>query len=282
MNEKGLGQRLQEMRRSAGLTQQQLCQLANLSFSTLTKIERGAIKSPSIFTIQSIANALGMGLDRLLGTQDTSDQIAKQTRSGVSFIFFDVNGCLVRFYHRAFAQIAKDYSVAPDLVEMAFLHYNADACRGVLNMKDFNRLIAKRLGIASLDWPKYYLSAVEPMPGMWEVVSWANKNYGIGLLTNIMPGLLQALIKNKVVPDLAYDVVVDSSQTGLVKPDQAIFNLARERAKVEPDKILLIDDTRENVAMAEGLAWHVLWFDYAQPEESVEQVRTALDMELSV
>ena len=58
MDEKGLGHRLQQARKTAGLTQQSLCQIANLSYSTLAKIERGAIKAPSIFTIQSIADAL--------------------------------------------------------------------------------------------------------------------------------------------------------------------------------------------------------------------------------
>ena len=59
IDEKALGRRLQEARQAAGLTQQALCQKAELSYSTLAKIERGAIKAPSIFTIQSIAAALG-------------------------------------------------------------------------------------------------------------------------------------------------------------------------------------------------------------------------------
>lgn len=279
MDEKGLGKRLQDMRRKADLTQQQLCQTANLSFSTLTKIERGAIKSPSIFTIKSIAQALGMGVDELIGIKAPSKAKTQETKSGVQFVFFDVNGCLLRFYHRAFAQIAIDYGLPPDLIEMAFLHYNTDACLGVITMEDFNRVIAKRLGIPSLDWPKYYLAAVEPMPGMSEVVSWASKHYGVGLLTNIMPGLLPSLISRKIIPNLDYEVVIDSSQTGLVKPDPAIFNLARDKAQVAADKLLLIDDTRENVAMAESLGWHVLWFDYSQPEESVEQVKMALQID---
>ena len=278
MDEKGLGRRLQDMRRCKGLTQQQLCQAANLSFSTLTKIERGAIKSPSIFTILSIANALNMGLDELLGNKAKNKIYQNETKSGVRFVFFDVNGCLLRFYHRAFAQIAKDYGVSPDLVEMAFLHYDSDACRGVLSMNDFNKVIAKRLGIPTINWPEYYLSAVEAMPGMDLVVEWASKNYGIGLLTNIMPGLLDTLLKNNIVPNINYDVIVDSSKTGLIKPDPEVFKLASEEAKMEPNKLLLVDDTRENIAMAESLGWHVLWFDYAQPKESVEQVRMALDM----
>ena len=278
MDEKGLGKRLQEMRRNGGYTQQQLCQAANLSFSTLTKIERGAIKAPSIFTVASIAQALGLGLDELLGAKTKIEGKPRQTRSGVEFIFFDVNGCLVRFYHRAFAQIARDYGVSPDLVEMAFLHYNDDACRGSLSLNDFNKIIAKRLGIPSLDWLKYYLSAVEPMPGMHEVVAWANQNYGVGLLSNIMPGLLKELRQHNIIPDLKYDVIIDSSETGLIKPESKIFELAQAKTGLSADKLLLVDDTRENVAQAESMGWHVLWFDYAQPDESVEQVRMALDM----
>ena len=67
MNEKGLGLRLQKARKAAGLTQQELCQKSGLSYSTLAKIERGAIKSPSIFTIHQIAMVLNLGIDELLG-----------------------------------------------------------------------------------------------------------------------------------------------------------------------------------------------------------------------
>src|SRR3984957_6762731 len=100
LDEKSLGQRLQAARREAGLTQQMLCHRAGLSYSTLAKIERGAIKSPSIFTIQSIADALGTSLDELLGGKSSKSK--RQSKSGVRFVYFDVNGCLVHFFHRAF------------------------------------------------------------------------------------------------------------------------------------------------------------------------------------
>ncbi len=278
MDEKGLGKRLQTMRQRAGMTQQQLCLAANLSFSTLTKIERGAIRSPSVFTIQSIAGALGMGLDELVGFESPETK-RHVTKSGVRFVYFDVNGCLARFYHRAYIQIAQDYSLPADLVEMAFLHYNAAVCSGEISMSEFNRSIAKRLGIPKLDWVKYYLANIESMPGMAETVSWASEHYGVGLLTNVMPGILQELISRKIIPDLHYDAIIDSSKTGLLKPDPAIFALAAQKAALPPECLLLIDDTRENIATAEQLGWHVMWFDYAEPEMSVEQVRQALEFD---
>src|SRR4029077_19182097 len=99
MDEKTLGKRLQLARKKAGLTQQELCHKAGLSYSTLAKIERGAIKSPSIFTIQSIATALGLSLSDLMGEPGKHSGLAKKTsKSGVRFVYFDINGCLVRFF----------------------------------------------------------------------------------------------------------------------------------------------------------------------------------------
>src|SRR5262245_39050513 len=112
MDEIGLGKRLQSARQSVGLTQQDLCQKAGISYSTLAKIERGAIKAPSVFTIQSLSEVLGIGLDELLGTQPNQPQGKGRSHSGVTFVYFDINGCLVRFFHQAFNQLADESGVS--------------------------------------------------------------------------------------------------------------------------------------------------------------------------
>ena len=277
MDEHGLGRRLQEVRREAGLSQQDLCNQAGLSFSTLTKIERGAIKSPSIFTIMRIAESLGMGLDELL---DFKTQITQKGRSksGVSFVYFDVNGCLVRFYQRASARVAEDYGLAPELVEMAYLHYNDEICRGNITADDFNIAVAKRLGLPDINWADYYLEASEPLVEMHQTITWAAQHYRVGLLTNIMPGMLEQLLALGKVPALPYDVIVDSSTVGTIKPEPQIFALAAAEAAVPPEEILLVDDTQANLIAAEKQGWRVVWFDYARPEESAEHVREVLEL----
>lgn len=281
MDERGLGQRLQEARKAAGLTQQQLCAQANLSFSTLTKIERGAIKAPSIFTVQAIATALGTGLDTLLGHESPAppqSRTLSKTRSGVSFIYFDVNGCLVHFYQRAFAKLALETGAPSDQVETAFWHYNDDVCRGIMSLSDFNAKLAERLGVDSVDWQKYYLETVEPILQMQEVLKWASGHYKVGLLTNIMPGLLAAMRRDNQIPNVSYDAIIDSSEVAAIKPESKIYEIAQERAGVtDPKEILLIDDSRVNLMAAERLGWHVLWFDDSRPEESVERVRATLE-----
>lgn len=276
-DERALGKQLQKARQKAGLTQQGLCHRANLSYSTLAKIERGAIKAPSIFTIQAIAAALGLGLDTLLGSAVTAHQrTLLKTKSGVSFVYFDVNGCLVRFYERAFARIAEETGAPADVVETAFWHYNDAACRGTLSPIDFNEAFAERIGISSINWAEYYVAAAEPIPDMHELVTWTADNYKTGLLTNIMPGFITSLRAQGKIPALDYDVIIDSSAVGSIKPEPEIFEIAIAQAGVPAAEILLIDDTRSNLNAAEKLGMHVLWFDYARPEESVELIRSAL------
>lgn len=277
-NEKALGKRLQEARKAAGLTQQQLCHQANLSYSTLAKIERGAIKAPSIFTIQAIAEALNTGLDELMGASPAlPGRTLLKTKSGVRFIYFDVNGCLVQFYHQAFTRLAEETSNPADVVETAFWHYNDAVCRGTMSMSDFNAALAQRLGVTSIDWQKFYLDAARPVSEMHELLKWASERYKIGLLTNIMPGFLAAMREHGQIPDLPYDAIVDSSEIGAIKPEAKMYSAAQERAGVGANEILLIDDSRANLIAAERTGWNVLWFDSYHALESTANIRAALE-----
>ncbi|MEO5627540.1 MAG: HAD-IA family hydrolase [Candidatus Saccharimonadales bacterium] len=279
VDEKSLGLRLQAARKAAGLTQQELCQKAHLAYSTLAKIERGAIKSPSIFTIQSIADTVGLTLDQLIGSSlgNKPEALKKTAKSGVTFVYFDINGCLVRFFHQAFSRLAHETGVPVDQIETTFWHYNDEVCRGEMSMHDFNQAFAKRLRLASLDWARYYLDAVEPITEMHALLPWALEHFEVGLLSNIMPGLIGALQVAGKVPTLPYHSVIDSSVVKAIKPEPKIYQIAQEKAGVPASQILLVDDSRTNLMAAEKSGWHVLWFDDYRPSESVEHIRQALE-----
>lgn len=279
MDEKGLGHRLQAARLRAGLTQQMLCERADLSYSTLTKIERGAIKSPSIFTIQNIAVALGVSLEELLGVAMPSGspkKVKQRSRSGIAFVYFDINDCLVRFTHKAFIRLATESGASPDVVETLFWHYNDQVCRGDISLADFDAILSKELKITDVHWLDYYLDTVEPMPDMAKLVKWTAEHYSIGLLSNIMPGCIDALKRHHLLPDVQYDVILDSVTAGAIKPEARIFELATQKAACPASDILFIDDSRTNLMAAEKSGWHVLWFDGYQPQESVERIRETL------
>jgi FMN phosphatase YigB (HAD superfamily)/DNA-binding XRE family transcriptional regulator len=279
VDEKGLGKRLQAARQKAGLTQQDLCHQAGLSYSTLAKIERGAIKSPSIFTIAGIADVLHSSLDELVGFDFTAVKAApkRQAKSGVRFVYFDVNGCLVRFFHRAFTKLAQDTGASPDHIEMTFWHYNDIVCRGEMTLPEFNERFATQLGVPTMDWQKYYMDAIDPIPEMAELLQWAVGYYHVGLLTNIMPGFVQHMVQNGLLPDITYSAIIDSSQVHAIKPEAEIYEAAETKAGCRPSEILLVDDSRSNLMAAEKRGWHVLWFDDYLPGESATRVRAALE-----
>ncbi len=272
------GKRLQEARQQAGLTQQDLCDQADLSYSTLAKIERGAIKSPSVFTVEKIADVIGVTVDSLLGRQSEVTTAEKKiSKSGIRFVYFDINGCLVRFFHRAFTQLAEESGVSLEKIESVFWRYNDQINRGEMTMDEFNKLLATHLGKDNVAWQDYYLDAVDPIKEMHELVNWAHEHYKIGLCSNSMPGIIDNLLEKDLIPDIDYDVVIDSSEVHSIKPEKKIYEIAEEKAGVKPDEILLIDDTRANLMAAERMDWKVLWFDDYRASDSVERVKQVLE-----
>lgn len=278
MDEVGLGKVLQRARQHAGLTQQQLCQQSGLSYSTLAKIERGAIKAPSIFTVQRIADALGVSLSELLGEEHTGAARVqlRQSKSGVRFVFFDINGCMVRFFHRAFTAIASDTGVPAGLVESTFWRYNDAACRGELTLAEFDRLLADGISVPAIRWEDYYIANIEPIEELREVAAWASQHYRIGLLSNIMAGQIEDMCERDLLPALPYAAIVDSSEVGTIKPEAAMYQIAQDKAGVSASEILLVDDSRTNLMAASHAGWQTLWFDDYRAEESATRIRDAL------
>ena len=279
INEKSLGLRLQDARRSAGLTQQELCQKSGLSYSTLAKIERGAIKSPSIFTIQQIAGALNVGIDEIIGpvTPPEVVQHKKTSKSGISFIYFDINGCLVGFYHRAFKKISVDLNLPLEKVETACWHYNNAVCKGEISIDEYNTELANAFGVETFDWADYYLDSIDPIPEARDLLVWASEHYKVGLLSNIMPGLIDHMLARDLLPNIDYDVIIDSSKVGYIKPEPEIFAVATEKADVQPSEILLIDDSRSNLMTAASEGWRTAWFDDFRPGDSCDNVKQILE-----
>jgi len=276
-----LGKSIQLARKAAGFTQQQLCHKASMSYSTLAKIERGAIKTPSVFTVYRLATVLEISMDDLLGAVVDSKKVMvdekKTSKSGITFVFFDINGCLVRFFHEAFMRIAHDTGISSNVIESAFWHFNGAVCRGDLSIAEFNSKFAEQIGVENINWSKYYLDSIEPIKELQEVVVWASKYYRIGLLSNIMPGHIESMIERGIIPNVEYDVIVDSSEARAIKPEPEIYEIAEQKAGVQPSEILFIDDSRTNLMASERRGWQVLWFNDFNPKESTERIRSALE-----
>lgn len=61
-----IGHNLRKLRKKKGLSQEKLARLADISLNTLTKIESGFAKKPTIQTVVKLAKALNISIDDLV------------------------------------------------------------------------------------------------------------------------------------------------------------------------------------------------------------------------
>jgi HAD superfamily hydrolase (TIGR01509 family) len=281
MDEKALGNRLQLARKRAHLTQQELCQKAGLSYSTLAKIERGAIRSPSVFTVANIAVATGTSIEELLDLRSGVGSPApvdtkKRSQKGVRFVYFDVNGTLIRFYERAFTEISEASNTPLEIVESIFLHYDGAACRGGMSVEEVNKIIGGEIGLPDFSWEKYYMKNVEPTPGTNELLAWTATHYEVGLLTNNWPGFTEQLVQKQVIPQINYTAIVESAKAGCSKPEAKIYEIAQQLSGMRPEEILLVDDRPAYLAGAQKAGWHTEMFEEANLADSIERIKQTL------
>ena len=64
-----LSENLKKYRKKKGISQDKLSKLADLTFTTLVKLESGANDNPTIKTLIKIAEALDVSLDELMGRE---------------------------------------------------------------------------------------------------------------------------------------------------------------------------------------------------------------------
>jgi len=66
MENNQLGQKIRKLRQKIGLSQDDFARKANVAYTTLTKIETGVIKKPSVFAASKIAKALNVAIEDLI------------------------------------------------------------------------------------------------------------------------------------------------------------------------------------------------------------------------
>ena len=64
--ENNIGGNIKKRRTKLGLSQEDFAQKSGVKYTTLTKIESGVIKTPSVLMVEKIAKALGVSIEDLL------------------------------------------------------------------------------------------------------------------------------------------------------------------------------------------------------------------------
>lgn len=66
MESNSLGQKIKKLRIKLGLSQDDFARKADVPYTTLTKVETGVIKKPSVFVVSKIAKALNVEIEELI------------------------------------------------------------------------------------------------------------------------------------------------------------------------------------------------------------------------
>lgn len=64
--ENNIGENIKKRRTKLGLSQEDFAQKSGVKYTTLTKIESGVIKTPSVVIMAKIAKTLGVNIEELI------------------------------------------------------------------------------------------------------------------------------------------------------------------------------------------------------------------------
>lgn len=280
MSTSGIGGKLKQLREAAGLSQEALAARAGVSYSTISKLEQGSVTRPSASTLQKVVSALQFDLDLLLSDKPlptTHASSASKATSPVKFVYFDIGGVLAHTESMLLQYLSASFDRPLSKVKTLYHQYSPLAMRGKLQMQDIQLLFLFKL---NLDWRRYrqymftdWVEHMKPNPAAQEFARQVAANYPVGLLTNIVDGMLPRMQKRGLVPDLPYKVVVESCKVGLAKPEPAIYELAAKLAGYHGKQILFIDDQKVNVKAARAAGWQAEWFNETKTEASIERIR---------
>jgi epoxide hydrolase-like predicted phosphatase len=123
-----------------------------------------------------------------------------------------------------------------------------------------------------------FVTRFEVNPTIQPLLSELLEEYRLGLLTNMYPGMFKAIKSRSLLPNINWEVVVDSSLEGFAKPQLEIYLLAQERIGLKPENILFVDNLQRNITTARNLGWETVLYDPLQLEESNEKIKKALSL----
>lgn len=177
----------------------------------------------------------------------------------IKALIFDCFGVIYgSSLHLAFQVLGGDLERDHEFVHDTLHRYNL----GFIDVEARDKIIADHLGVSMAAWNKAYLSVDHKDRQLMDYITELHPRYKIGLLTNGGKNIIDHLFTPQE-QKFYFDVMVISSDVGLVKPDPRIFTLMAERLSFQPAECLMIDDSPHNCAAAAEIGMqHLVYTDY--------------------
>ncbi len=102
--------------------------------------------------------------------------------------------------------------------------------------------------------------------------------FGVSVLTNDLRAFHGPDWEKEISLLQRVDVIVDCSDTNVLKPDPRAYQRAVDLTDTDPGRMLFVDDQPTNVEGAIAFGIETLWFDVANPVESWNAVTSRLEL----
>jgi FMN phosphatase YigB (HAD superfamily) len=195
----------------------------------------------------------------------------------IEFVYFDVGGVVIKDFSgtKKWDELRTELGITPTnkgkFDELWGAH--SDEHSTTFDVDDLVPALRKEL---HLKLPKDYsllmgfVNRFEKNEELWPVLSAMKREVPIGLLTNMYPRMMGRILAAGLFPPIDWDVIVDSSVERMAKPNAAIYKLAEEKAKVDVDKVLFVDNSQAHLNVAKNRGWQTFLFDPVKNRESCD------------
>ena len=203
----------------------------------------------------------------------------------VRAVVFDYGGVLATSQWDAFADFERRHGLDPGglVPYFAVLHDGLPAWHAIetghLPWATFADAVvanAEAAGFALGD--VHDIEGLMPLGALWPMVHRVRRlkddGYALGILTNNVKEF-SAYWRSTIPIDL-FDVVVDSCEEGIRKPDPQIYLRCAERLGVAPESCLFLDDSADNVRGAESTGMRGIVVDPADIDAAIAAIDAAL------
>lgn len=269
-----IGERIKRLRRTSNLSQQKVATESGIAYSTLSKLEQGSTKSPSVAVLYKLSQVLKFNIDDLLAGKTS----LSSARLPLRFVYSDIGGVLAHTEHVFLQALSLRLGRPLPSVRALYYTYAPFAERGNLTLRDLQLLYLLKLNI-KFKGPRrkalfrHWVDDMQPIIPMHMFLREIAAQYPVGLLTNTTEGFVERMFKRSLLPDIKYRVIVKSCDEGAIKPELNIYEIAQRRARVRPSEILFIDNEKPNVAGARSAGWQAEWFNELKPTASIARIR---------
>ncbi len=195
--------------------------------------------------------------------------------NNIKFIYFDFGGVFFN-WHSEFKTAAKDFGVKREQIAEIFNEVEEEVTRGQMTTSEFWDLCQTRLSLKNgkdYNFAKSWTLDYVPIKPTHNLAIFLSKYYQVGGLSNLYDVVSDLIFTYNRVPNIDFNPMLFSYEVGLLKPEIEIFKLAQEKAKVNSEEILLIDDSKTNCDVAKSLGWNVYQFDTYNPEKSIQEIQ---------